>query len=133
MEKSSSQHRREVYLKALGLVSEQEFAEWRRTGRYPVIVKLGYPSPLVISPALARDARLSHLAVRLYLLLADLAINSSVQMYQDDIARLLNRSRATIRRVQNKELKATGWIDVRWIGFGFPNVIILNDKPRSLP
>jgi len=132
MEKSSSQHRREVYLKALGLISEQEFAEWRRTGRYPVIVKLGYPSPLVISPALARDTRLSHLAVRLYLLLADLAINSSVQMYQDDIARLLNRSRATVKRALTL-LRKIGWIDRKWIGFGFPNVIILNEKSNSTP
>ena len=133
MEKSSSQKRREAYLKALGVATEKDFLEWRRTGRYPVMVKLGYPLPLVISPDLAKDTRISALAVRLYLLWADLAVNSSVQMYQDEIAGLLNRSTATIRRVQNKELKATGWIDVQWIGFGFPNVIILNDKPHSLP
>ena len=132
MEKSLSQHRREVYLKALGLASEQEFAEWKRTGRYPVIVKLGYPSPLVISPDLAKDGRIHPLAVQMYLLLADLAVNSSVQMCQDDIARLLNCSVRHMKRMQ-AELKAVGWIDVQRIGFGFPNVIILNEKPHSLP
>lgn len=132
MEKSLSQQRREVYLKALGIATEGEFMEWRRSGRCPVIVRLSYSAPLVISPLLARDMRLPHLAVRLHLVLADLAVNLSVREYEEDIARLLECSVRHLQRMQAK-LKVTGWIDVKRIGFGFPNVIFLNEKPNSTP
>ena len=132
MEKSLSQQRREVYLKALGIATEEEFMEWRRSGRCPVIVRLGYPAPIIIPPALVEDMRVPDFAFRMFALLVKEATHSSVQMYQDDIARLLNRSRATVKRALTL-LRKIGWIDRKWIGFGFPNVIILNNKPHSLP
>ncbi len=132
MEKSLSQQRREVYLKALGIATEGEFMEWRRSGRCPIIVRLGYPAPIIIPPALVEDTRVSDFAFRLYAQLGKMAVNSSIQMYQDEVARLLNRSRATVKRALSL-LRNTGWIDVKRIGFGFPNVIILNEKPNSTP
>ena len=132
MEKLPIPRKLKAVFRELGIATEEEFMEWRRSGRCPVIVRLGYPAPIIIPPALVEDTRVSDFAFRLYAQLGKMAVNSSIQMYQDDIARLLNRSRATVKRALTI-LRNTGWIDRKWIGFGFPNVIILNEKPNSTP
>lgn len=132
MEKSPIPRKLRAVFRELGITTEGEFMEWRRSGRCPVIVRLGYPAPIIIPPALVEDMRVPDFAFRMFALLVKEATYSSVQMYQDDIARLLNRSRATVKRALTI-LRKIGWIDRKWIGFGFPNVIILNEKPNSLP
>ena len=132
MKKSLSQQRREAILKELGIITEAEFAEWQKSGRYPTIARLRHSTPFVISPLLARDKRLSALAIRLYLILSDLAVHSTVREYAEDIARLLKCSTRHMGRMQ-KELDGTDWIDVKVVGFGFPNVVIVNEKSTSTP
>ncbi len=131
MKKLSNQKRRNAILKELGITTEAELAEWQR-GRYPTIARLSHPTPFSVSPLLARDKRLKPLAVRYYLILADIAVHSSVREYAEDIAGLLKCSVRHLSRMQ-KELKDAGWIDVKQIGFGFPNVIIVHEKPTSTP
>ena len=57
MEKLPSQKRREAYFKALGIVTEKDFAEWQRTGVCPVVVIHSLPAQ--IPQSLLKEPKIS--------------------------------------------------------------------------
>ncbi len=129
MEKSSSQKRREAYLKALGIATEKDFAEWRKSGRYPVIVIHSLPAQ--IHQPLLKDPNISSTAKVLFGIYSVIGSGGKLQTTQKDIALWLNRTERTVRTL-NKELKGAGWIHLKKIGFGFPDIVYLHDMTRFL-
>ena len=126
MGKSLSAQRREAYFKALGIASEKEFAEWRRTGHYPVIVIHSLPAQ--IHQPLLKDPNTSSTAKVLFGIYSVIGSGGKLQTTQKDIALWLNRTPRTVRTL-NKELKGAGWIHLKKVGFGFPDIVYLHDRP----
>lgn len=128
MKKSLSQQRREVYLKALGIATEGEFMEWRRSRRYPVVAIHSLPAQ--IPQPLLKEPKISSAAKVLFGIYSIIGREGKSQATQKDIALWLNRTERTVRRIQ-KELKDASWIHLKKVGFGFPDIVYLHDKPSS--
>lgn len=130
MNKPENQAKRKLYLKQLG-VTEAEYQTRRKASR----IFRNYPSFGQVPKRLLWDPKRSAGAVRLYGIYhtksdeKNLLNSPKSEVYQDEIARAMNVSARTVRRCQD-ELRDAGWIDVRQLGFGFPNAIYLNDRPR---
>ena len=126
MEKLPSQKRREAYFKALGIVTEKDFAEWQRTGVCPVVVIHSLPAQ--IPQSLLKEPKISSTAKVLFGIYSIIGREGKLQTTQKDIALWLNRTERTVRDL-NKELKAAGWIHLKKVGFGFPDIVYLHDRP----
>lgn len=125
MSEEKNRKRQDIF-KEMGFVTEDDLVRWRRNKRYPVLVRHNLPAQ--IPAALMDNPNRKDKEVRLYGMLSRIGSEGQTQIYQEDIARRLGCCVRTLQRILVK-LKASGWVSVRKIGFGFPDIIYLNQSP----